>query len=131
MLLRFKPEQLDEESVGFTGFIEIRMPSYPERLRLPKEIGIENVANMASEADKDKVRQQMATMEVLAKTAEKIMTYINEVDLVYADGDEVTSIKTMDDFFAFPACAGLVTGLCSKFVLGFMEKKKLAVSEPK
>lgn len=130
MLVKFSPEQLDpakgveaRESVPladlFEGFVEIKMPSYPERLRFPKEAGIEGLIGQKNEDDK--VREYLAQMDGLANCSEKIMPYINAVDLVHKPSG--TKLASVDDLFCFPDAGNMVTGLCIKFISGFLEKK--------
>lgn len=131
MLIKFTPEKLDlttdEEkqkeghiplSAQFEGVIEIRAPSYPERLRFPKEIGLDSV--MAGK-DEDKVKASLNQMEMLAVCSEKVKPFINSVKLKYLE--DGTELNSAEDLFDFPYAGALVTGLCTKFILGFLEKK--------
>jgi hypothetical protein len=142
MLLTYSPAQLDprldedgkpvkdsegKEAVGpflsdlFEGTVQIKAPSYPERLRFPKELGLESFSDAKEEDRKEKLMEAFNQMEMLAKAAVKVQPYIQEVKLKYLKGDIV--LNSSDDLYDFPAAGPLVTGLCSKFILGFLEKK--------
>lgn len=108
----------------FEGFLEIRCPSYPERLRLPKELGIENLApeDESKDADhREKMERVFKNLELMALCADKIKTYITAVDL--KDKTAGVELKTVDDLYDYPHASAIVAGLCSKFITGFVEKK--------
>jgi hypothetical protein len=104
----------------FEGFIEIRAPSYPERLRFPKELGIEDLSG-GEDDQKEKLKRSLNQLEMLAKCAEKVKPFIIAVDLLYKP--ESLKLNTVDDLYDFPDAGPLITGLCTKFIMGFVEKK--------
>jgi hypothetical protein len=132
VLIKYSPDKLDsnaddKEFKGpllkdlFEGYVEVKVPSYPERLRFPKDIGLEVAAGPVSDADKEKIAGSLRQLELLAKCAEKVKPFIASVSLKHIeDGVE---LKSADDLYDFPDAGGLVTGLCTKFILGFLEKK--------
>lgn len=132
MMIKYTPEKLDssegeKDAKGpflkdiFDGFIEVKVPSYPERLRFPKEIGLDVISGEISDEDKKKVNGALLQLELLAKCSEKVRPFIGEVALKHKESG--LELKSVDDLYDFPDAGGLVTGLCSKFVLGFLEKK--------
>lgn len=140
MVLKFSPQQLDPRlddegkpvvddkgvpAVGpflsdlFQGCIELKAMTYPERLRFPKDLGIENLVGDEGE-QKQNVSKMLNQIEVLAKASEKILPLITKVELKYKDG---TELKTADDLYAFAEASSIVTGICTKFIMGFVGKK--------
>jgi hypothetical protein len=129
MLVKYTPAQLevrDEIKEGedpslsdlFDGFIEIRLPSYPERLRFPKELGLDKLAGSGDEASE--LSKTLQNLEMLALCAEKVKPYVSSVSLKSKDGVE---LQSADDLYDYPAAGVLVAGLCTKFLSGFVEKK--------
>lgn len=128
---KFGPDDVDPNSLAddykgpllgekWEGFIEIRMPSYPERLRFPKELGIESVVGTKDEDQQ--LRENLKQMEFLAKCAEMVQKYIVSVDLKTKDG--VEHVTSQEDLYCHPGTQDFVTGLCTRFILGFLDKKK-------
>lgn len=134
MDLKYTPSQLevreklaegDETPLlqdAFEGYLKIKCPSYPDRLRLPKELGVENlgIEDNPEAGKKEQMQNAFKNLEVMAACAEKIRSYVVEVDLKYKDG---TELKSVDDLYDFPAAGAMVAGLCTKFLMGFVEKK--------
>lgn len=132
MLVKFTPAQFDAESSNegesasrfaeqFDGFIEIQIPPYHERLRLPKEIGLAVVGDGNPEAAKHDVSKALQQLDLLANCAERVQKYIKTVDL--KDKSNAQELKSVEDFYSYPDAGGMVTALCSKFILGFLGKK--------
>jgi hypothetical protein len=135
MILKFTPEQLDERTerkegesplLGtlFEGFVEVKAPSYPERLRFPKELGLESFGEKSVDEEKERLSKSLNQMETLAKCAEKVMPFIVGVNLkVLIPNTGVDELKSAEDLYDFPQAGAIVTAICSKFLLGFLEKK--------
>lgn len=130
MLVKFTMDKLDpnigdSEYKGkylrdwFSGHIEIRMPSYPERLRFPKEIGIESLSESGDDANK--LVESLKNLELLAVCAEKVKPYVAGVEVTILD--DGSKLASADDLYDHPGAGTLVAALCTKFILGFLEKK--------
>ncbi len=136
MEITFKHDQLldaaDGETCDLTGSVTVKMPLYHERSLIPKRIGLFEYKpsdEKSNETDAGKLKDALSQMEIMAKAAELLMTYVVRCDLKSADGSTV--IKTTDDFFSHPDCTPLIHGLVGKFIGGFMGKKTSPPSAPK
>jgi hypothetical protein len=130
MLVKFTPAQFDAENESeagnrfaeqFEGFIEVQIPPYHERLRLPKEIGLAVVGEGNVEDAKKDVSKALQQLDLLANCAERIQKYVKGVEL--KDIKAGVELKSVEDFYSYPDAGGMVTALCSKFILGFLGKK--------
>lgn len=122
-LLEDEAKKLEDNQLE--GTVTITIPMYPERIRLPKELGIDKLSSVSKskleDGSEDDLNMAMSGMEFIANAAEKIHKYVVEVDLKHkVDGD---ILKTADDLYSHPDGGDLITALVNKFVSGFLGKK--------
>lgn len=119
------------EGCQFSGTVTIKSPDYSERLRLPKQIGIDKVRAHSKKieemTDDERADVAMEGLEYMAKAAEVVKRYVVDCDLTHKDG---TKISTTDDLYSHPDASDLVSGVASLFLAGFVTKKKKPSSEP-
>ncbi len=123
-------QEVDDVKPEFEGSIEVKLMSFPERCRMPKLLGIENLQGLASEDEGApatqeekalKAKKTFESLEVLAKGAELIEGNILKVELKHIEsGDEITTAEAL---YVDPRCGGIMTELVTKFTFGFAEKK--------
>ncbi len=119
---------LDEgQSSEFKGTVTIRSPLFHERALLPIKIGLADYAEKhpgkkADEEDESaKLKEGLKQLDIMARASEHIMQFVVECDLKNEAGEH---LKTVEDLFSHPEASDLVMGLISKFVGGFVSKKK-------
>lgn len=107
----------------FEGYIKVKVPSFPERARFPKELGLESLSTAAEDADqKEKLKSNLNNMEVIAKASELMQKYITEVCLRHTKVQPAVELKTVDDLYCYPAAATIIVELASEFIRGFQPK---------
>lgn len=131
MNLKYTPKDLDfrdEKEEGFVpfpfeGFVELRIPTFPEKLRFPKEIGIQNFKDLTNEeiSLNDK-------MELIAMCAEKMKGYLESVELKYNGSGQEFNLNSVEDLYSHPEANDLMLAICLKFISGFAQKKTLSKS---
>lgn len=114
MVLKYIPETCRDVESGRSGFLQLKMLSYPERNRLRKEVGI----SFFDESGEKTFKEKLERLEVAATMAEKIFPLIESVHLE-VNG---TKIGSADDLYSHPDCEDIVTELIMKYMFGFAEK---------
>jgi hypothetical protein len=116
-----KNEAGEDIPPAFSGHIIVELPSFPERCRFPREVGLDAHAGNVTEEKKKEFASTLQDLDFMAKVAEKIKPKIIEVCLHDIKSDE--KINSVDDLYAWPDCGTIVADLCMRFLTGFAAKK--------
>lgn len=104
---------------SFEGFVKVKVPSFPERCRFPKQLGIGDLALSEGDPDK-KVASGIANLEVVAKAAELMEPFLIGVSLKHLKTG--TELKSVEDLYSFPQASPIVVEIAGDFINGFQPK---------
>ena len=120
MNLNWVPSTAKGESPTMAGEVVVRLPSYPERVRIQARF-----AEFAGTKEEEKRHEKMLAIADIADTAK---THLVSVKLSMLDGS--VAVNSADELYSMPQFDGVVTELALGLLNGFSGNSQ-GRSEPK
>jgi uncharacterized Fe-S cluster-containing protein len=101
-----KTRKIEVSKEGFTGFIEVELLSYPQRLRL--------LSSLKYKISDGEVKTTDETFEMIAKQVEALMAHTKAVEIKHGD----QTFTSLEELGMYNEGAPLLTELSAEFMRG-------------